>query len=247
MNYSWAPRPNPPSLEDPLNENVAAAIPEEIPSWIPLIEKSAFGAPCGVVEGRVNGDSFVGGPERKGQQTYNASAGLEAWHKFGLKDPEAPIPKPLQRTTTLPTKVYCDAQSSGSPGASTPLGQIGLGPATNGYAIPSNSQAAPSSPKPSKYDGSLVVKGFCLDVVTEVSDRVGGGKIIHDSALRIGGWDPDWKGREPLSKVPDKLCKYKSCIAQIFFCMANFLRADICCRQRPQRHKRSGLVSSCML
>ncbi|KAH9203526.1 hypothetical protein DL95DRAFT_472296 [Leptodontidium sp. 2 PMI_412] len=38
------------------------------------------------IEGRANWDGFLGGPERKGQQIYNASAGLYAWHKFGVHD-----------------------------------------------------------------------------------------------------------------------------------------------------------------
>ncbi|PVH72374.1 HET-domain-containing protein [Cadophora sp. DSE1049] len=201
----WAPPPNPPSHEDVLTEKSTAVVPEEMPSWIPLIGKSAFGDPRGVVEGRMNGDSFVGGPERKGQQTYNASAGLKAWHKFGLKESEVPIPKPPQRSTTFPTNFDDDAEPIGSAGAVTPPGQRSPFPATNGDAVPPNEQLATPSPKPQRYDGTLAVRGFCLDIVKEVSDRVGGGKIIHDDALKIGGWDPRWKGRESLDKVPDKL------------------------------------------
>jgi hypothetical protein len=43
------------------------------PSWIPCISGSAFGAPEDALNGRANGDSFVGDP---GRCNYNASLGI---------------------------------------------------------------------------------------------------------------------------------------------------------------------------
>ncbi len=202
-------------------------MPEKLPSWIPLISKSAFGDPRGVVEGRMNGDSFVGGPERKGQQTYNASAGLEAWHKFGSRASENALPVPPQRSTAFPTKFHGDSESSGSAGfMRSPSQRTTVPAATNGSRSLPNEQLALPTPKPQKYDGTLAVRGFCLDVVREVSDRVGYGKIIHDDALIIGGWKPQFKDRNILDDVPDRLCKLYTAVITLFLTSLILLQGE---------------------
>ncbi|KAG4437796.1 hypothetical protein IFR05_006731 [Cadophora sp. M221] len=205
--HSWAPRPKPLSREDILKAGSTATVPETLPSWIPLIEKSAFGEPHGVVEGRVNGDSFVGGPERRGQQKYNASLSLPAWHQFGKFDSGGPIPKLSRRSKTVPAKFNNKAGPSNSVGSLAPLAQGASAP-TSSTTAPLGEDPKPPSIKSSKYDGTLTLKGFCLDVVEQVSNRVAGGKIISDDALLIGGWDHKLKNITPqptLEDVPEKL------------------------------------------
>ncbi|RFU27148.1 hypothetical protein B7463_g9190, partial [Scytalidium lignicola] len=49
---------------------------EELPTWIPSIEKSSFGTVEQRIRGRVNGDSFVGNPIRNSRRIYSASGDL---------------------------------------------------------------------------------------------------------------------------------------------------------------------------
>ncbi|KAH8590712.1 heterokaryon incompatibility protein-domain-containing protein [Bisporella sp. PMI_857] len=65
---NWAPVPKP-------GEPV-------MPSWISLISSSAFGEPEAALQGRSNGDSFVGNPSRRHQKQYNASH---------ARDPGSPV------------------------------------------------------------------------------------------------------------------------------------------------------------
>lgn len=51
----------------------------KMPSWIPLLSHSPFGAPRQVPPGRVNGDSLVGHPDRK---CYNACGGMYTSVRF---------------------------------------------------------------------------------------------------------------------------------------------------------------------
>ncbi|KAH7407545.1 heterokaryon incompatibility protein-domain-containing protein [Cadophora sp. MPI-SDFR-AT-0126] len=201
----WAPCPKPLSREGVPKENSTASVPETMPSWIPRIEKSAFGEPHGVVAGRANGDSFVGGPERRGQQTYNASLNLPAWHEFGTYDTSPPRTKMFKKSKTFPYNKAGPSHSTGS-----------LGPVIQGIPIPATAATAGSAnqepklpyPKSPKYDGTLLLRGFCLDVVERVSDRVAGGRMIPDNALDMGGWDHKWKVNNTSDKiqpVPEKL------------------------------------------
>ena len=53
--------------------NNKSRVNAKIPSWVPLLTDSSFGAPHQVPYSRVNGDSLVGLPDRK---CYNACAGM---------------------------------------------------------------------------------------------------------------------------------------------------------------------------
>ena len=65
-------------LEKIKQEKVPAK--EQLPSWIPGVTRSPYGRPEDVLSGRVNGDSFVGGPDRK---NYNAAPGTFPLIRFG--------------------------------------------------------------------------------------------------------------------------------------------------------------------
>lgn len=102
----WAPLPRQKNTQEVLKEGGGSKEEGILPSWIPSIKGYAFGAPEDALNGRMNGDSFVGSLERQNQQHYNASAGLWPYVKFGkLKGPEAMLEPPelgLQRPTQPP-------------------------------------------------------------------------------------------------------------------------------------------------
>ncbi|KAH6714263.1 heterokaryon incompatibility protein-domain-containing protein [Leptodontidium sp. MPI-SDFR-AT-0119] len=167
---------------------------DTLPSWIPLIRHSAFGEPRYIVEGGANEDGFVGCPERKGQQIYNASAGSRAWHKFGVHDLKE---GKLREGFTF--RMNKHSRPSTSTGHSRPAALIAPKSEPNTLAEDSALKEETSSRMP-KYNGSLFLRGFCLDIISQVSSRVGGG-IIPSEALEMAGWGPKYKPQT----VPDKL------------------------------------------
>ncbi|KAI1441573.1 heterokaryon incompatibility protein-domain-containing protein [Annulohypoxylon stygium] len=58
---------------------------EELPSWIPLIQKSSHGTPAQRIRGRSNGDSFVGASHLTGHRNYSATLDLKPEYRFGYK------------------------------------------------------------------------------------------------------------------------------------------------------------------
>lgn len=199
----WAPLPKL-TPEQKIKLGNSGRDKEEMPTWVPFISHSAFGEPHGVLGGRVNGDSFVGGPERKGQQTYNASNNLRAWFKFGTYESEPSTN--LARRSTFPVNLMRPGSFSSTKAGERPnLSNIqeNVNHSRSDGAMKDLAAArGPSFPSPEKYDGTLSVRGFCLDQVHEVSGRVMGKGIIPAEALRMGGWPhPPPKGQE----VPDQL------------------------------------------
>ncbi|OCL06216.1 HET-domain-containing protein [Glonium stellatum] len=72
------------------------------PSWISKIADSSFGEPEDALQGRRNGDSFVGAPYRDSQKIYNASRGTITASDDFYFGPHEPIP--LSPTMSSPTK-----------------------------------------------------------------------------------------------------------------------------------------------
>ncbi|KAL8730911.1 MAG: hypothetical protein Q9181_004494 [Wetmoreana brouardii] len=69
-----------------------------IPSWVPVLTGSPFGDPEDALNGRSNGDSLVGHPDRK---RYNASRGTSAMVRFEdvpLQEPSEGPPSPLRES-----------------------------------------------------------------------------------------------------------------------------------------------------
>jgi len=198
----WAPLPKPLTKEQALKKGTSGRDKEEeMPTWVPFISHSAFGEPSSVLGGRVNGNSFVGGPERKGQQTYNACNGLRAYGRFGTYEPE-PSANPMRRQT-FPVNFMRQGSFSSNKGPG--LGKIQENEnhsRSDGAVKDLGTARRPSLPAPEKYDGTLTVKGFCLDWVQEVSGRVTGKGIIPVEALTMGGWIH--KGPDD-QDVPDQL------------------------------------------
>ncbi|KAE9376548.1 hypothetical protein N431DRAFT_529685 [Stipitochalara longipes BDJ] len=83
----WAPLPKPMKLTPSQHFDILKAghkaEEEKLPTWIPTVDGHAYGGPLGVLSGRKNGDSLVGGLERLNQQNYNASEDLQPYVKFG--------------------------------------------------------------------------------------------------------------------------------------------------------------------
>ncbi|KAM3074152.1 hypothetical protein ACMFMF_006174 [Clarireedia jacksonii] len=78
---NWAPMEEKKTRRELLYSSTVPAQDKVMPSWVPDIELSAFGAAHRKQRGRMNGDSFVDGSDR--QKTYNASLGLKPTFKFG--------------------------------------------------------------------------------------------------------------------------------------------------------------------
>ena len=151
-----------------------------LPSWIGLLEDSAFGPPH-THPGRDNADSLVGEPERS---TYNASNGLEADVYFGQTDhqsvlEEASVSNLLTARTVRPSGVSESMASLLQ--NSTP--DVGVNRMT-----------------PNKYDGRLFVKGLVLGRIAWTSSRVTEGVIPGEALRKLG-----WQLNDDLRYLPDQL------------------------------------------
>lgn len=149
----WAPQPKP-SLHSPM---------VEMPSWILPIEGHAFGGPKQLRKGRINGDSFVGGSERRSR--YTASGNLLPSVKFGKT-------KVVQEVVTKEVKQE--------------LGDYTKLPLQQKMELPP------------RFDGTLKVKGFQLDVIEQAEHVIG--HVISRTALELCGWS-----NEPGSSDIDQL------------------------------------------
>jgi hypothetical protein len=245
---SWAPLPKPENVEEILRRGTRGISPrgEELPSWIPLISRSAFGAPHVLRQGRINGDSFVGAAELQGRQIYSASGHLRPWTVFGisgiyespqsLSEAQPPSWPPqefgLSSSPTFMDRFWdldspdidqsgmgstadlsdlesttsdiWDSQSTASKDSSDKGSVTTVDFADTEFAIAlSRLGNMPISAKaPENHDGTLSVRGFILETITECSVRVLGKGIVPVEALTMGGWNH----RSPDNKeVPDQL------------------------------------------
>jgi hypothetical protein len=193
------------------------SIPQRMPSWITFIDKSPFGKPSEIQQGRLHGDSIVGKLERQGQRTYNASSGLRPWYEFGVLDSEELVhqrthiqfgelePEELEPPLAPPkrTSTFSGFRKLAKRTATFPLGAHGKIPIQPASDAPRPQlQAVSSKSGPKKHDGTLKVMGFRLGCVDEVSDRVSAEGVIVDEALVMGGWEGLAKEEQ---KVPDRL------------------------------------------
>jgi hypothetical protein len=179
----WAPRPKKPTKLQKLKLLKANRKEERetMPSWIPSIEGHAFGGPQGVLNGRKNGDSFVGSLTRQNQQYYNASAGLQPHVKFGKslarlmdEDEDSEIEPELPNGDHPPDSQHRTQTSNEIPVLTKPT---------------------------SKFDGTMFVRGFKLDRIDKTTGRVLNG-VIPMEAFEFGGW---LHNEEEDKEVPDQL------------------------------------------
>jgi hypothetical protein len=179
----WAPRPKKLNALEKLQvEKNGGKVDDKMPSWIPSIEGHAYGGPLGRLRGRSNGDSFVGGHARYKQ--YNASGELRPSFQFGKCQPTNP------RNNSR--KQHKDKLGDSLPEQNRSVVVGGV----NGMGAPAQPQ-----PHPKKFDGTLRVKGFKLDVIEMLSGRALDG-VIPSLALEWGGLP---KSDELPVEVPDRL------------------------------------------
>lgn len=190
----WAPRPKGLTRREILvrHRSDHTQEQEQMPSWIPSIEGHAYGGPKGVLGGRRNGDSFVGGLDRQNQQHYNASGGLPPHVEF-FKN----VPSEETKTAKSQEKV--------PPPRRQPVARLGtiLEGASISTSSTKDKRPPPPPARPNKFTGTIHVKGFRLDVIEKLSGRVLDG-VIPAEAFRFGGWDyrhEDLDGRQP-SDIP---------------------------------------------
>ncbi|RYO81800.1 hypothetical protein DL766_007133 [Monosporascus sp. MC13-8B] len=178
-----------------------------LPSWIKLVPESPYGQQSEGLNGRKNGDSFVGLP---GAKCYNASHNMGPAVRFttGLaKSPNSPM-----RSATKPT---------GNPQA-IPMRERESGKrryaVQNGAVPPKSPSSSPTSPiwkpfsqqesrveqatLPISTDSSMYVKGFVLGTITWNTSRIPDG-IIPQEALKKLGWIDE--GEFEYYDVPDRV------------------------------------------
>jgi hypothetical protein len=146
----WAPVPHELTTREKLKPGAESIKKEKMPTWIPSIKGHAFGAPEDALNGRMNGDSFVGRQERQNQQHYNASAGLLPWWKFGkCQKPDNEMAKHVQIQSLLSAKAVTESPQE---------------------AVTCSRE--PQTQQLRKFDGTLHVKGFSLGEITRRSGRI---------------------------------------------------------------------------
>jgi len=179
----WAPMPKRLTKREKVQLKIEGRQEEKehMPTWIPSIEGHVYGEPLGVFEGRRNADSLVGGVERQNQQHYRASKGLRPAVTFG---------KNKQRTTD--DEDFKDTSNQNS--------VIDEAEATS-----SQTKAAKQpQPRLNKFDGTLHIKGFKLEIIENLSGRVLNGVIPHE-AFEFGGWPKKSKDSLYPEDAPERL------------------------------------------
>jgi hypothetical protein len=193
----WAPRPKALTLReklalDPSDPRLDPNYEKEhMPSWIPSIDGHAYGGPKGVLGGRRHGDSFVGNLERQNQHNYNASSNLTPCVTF-------------VRCSNADSKKMEKLYASRSVPNRQPVARDNVRP--DQHQFTSEDKNVPP-PQPTKFNGTMHVKGFKLDVIEKLTGHVLDG-VIPAEAFKYGGWDykhEDLDGRNPsdLPPVPD--------------------------------------------
>jgi hypothetical protein len=147
----WAPKPKPSLYTKQIN----------LPSWILPIDGHAFGGPKKLpTQGRINGDSFVGLPERDGP--YKASGKIPPSFSFGKTN--AVIEKPVEEEIQIPG-TYATITPRSTYAAVTPRGEQEL---------------------PPQFDGILKVKGILLGTIKRTAPIAGG--VFSRMALELCCW-----------------------------------------------------------
>jgi hypothetical protein len=183
----WAPRPRSLTPRQKLERAEGGGCEEEaMPSWITSIEGHAYGGPRGVLDGRTNGDSLVGGLGRQNKQQYNASANLRPWVKFGKR-------KSLDQENGKVEKR--------EPNIVSPVGNV-LGNMTADQGPQPKVKEAATVPR--EFDGTMHVKGRQLGIIEKLTGRVLHG-VIPAEAFEYGGWPTTASEDKVPDEVPDRL------------------------------------------
>ncbi|KAL8642236.1 MAG: hypothetical protein Q9228_001055 [Teloschistes exilis] len=173
----WAPAKKRPSASIRLKrtKDTKNGLIAKIPSWVPTLAGSPFGDPEAALNGRLNGDSLVGYPDRK---AYNASRSKPA--SFRFEDyPISPI-----------------SDASGTKEPASPKTQNGF---VDGIADP----LLPKDKPHISHVFYMYVRGFKVDIITTVSARIAGGLLVRECLTMGDLEEPD--DHQSTDNVPDKL------------------------------------------
>ncbi|KAL2069399.1 hypothetical protein VTL71DRAFT_14078 [Oculimacula yallundae] len=150
-----------------------------MPTWASSIDKSAYSASYEALQGRRNGESFVGLPSKQNRTNYSASGNLKPSYKIKQHVRSA--------STTLNTSGSENTEHSNYIRESSE------------NSIDQTEQSDPSI-QISLTNICLFARGICLDTIGKVSPRVVHGMIMQE-AFAMGGYDD----RSELKKIPDDL------------------------------------------
>ncbi|KAI9743232.1 MAG: hypothetical protein M1818_003078 [Claussenomyces sp. TS43310] len=217
----WAPTPvkKRPTIQEKIR-GIKPIANEKLPSWIPLVSRSAYGTPEESLTGRVNGDSLVGSPQRK---PYNASPKTVAIWRFGETEeiqPTADSSTNTPITATSPAlhptdfvhshltkqvdKNAVDVTSSNGNSVYQypPPSPLRSGPDV--ATPPIASWRPPTEKKMMRSNGRMFVKGFRLDTIAELGSRVAQG-VIPRECLEMGGFESGADEHAAVDDIRDEL------------------------------------------
>lgn len=192
----------------------------EFPSWVPLLSGAPFGGPEDELNGRVNGDTFVGLPDHK---FYKAAGPTRA--KFWLGTVSEHNDRRELRSRVNSSEATMTGTTLQAEDGDNSINEEGMEQAGASRNPPQEQSTTPEEkilrsparpaadpcglekktkppppPKP-KFDGTLYVKGYEIDTVEQVSPRVPEG-IVGRECLKMGGWESN---QDVLTSVPEEL------------------------------------------
>ena len=162
---------------------------QPLPSWLPSIHKSAYGAAKETVNGRRNADSLVGVSNRRNNQHYCASADLQpVWEferfantvSFTQSNSVRPPPARRRPRTRQQSVVEEDAETANQ--QSDPSRETAFNKRRK-----LNETDDRAEDQPRKYNGTFCVRGIEIGTVEHCTTRAAGA-IIHLDVLKMFGW-----------------------------------------------------------
>ncbi|KAI6085111.1 hypothetical protein F4821DRAFT_241577 [Hypoxylon rubiginosum] len=192
-----------------------------LPSWIKTVPDSSYGQPSEELNGRKNGDSFVGLPDAR---IYNASRGKWPEIRFGMEPSGSPsfsdshVPDGDSASTPMATEtalthgvdsISINSQVTSRAPSPTNSHFSDRSSSSDSKILPDTpTSSSPTSPisehhDPKYQDSSIYVKGFVLGTVSWKTDPISAG-IIPQVALERLGWSRT-EGKAGCHPVPDQV------------------------------------------
>lgn len=191
----------------------------ELPSWIKTVPDSPYGQPGEALNGRKNGDSFVGLPDAK---FYNASRGKWPEVRFGMEASEptglsgSPVLGDGSASTHVATETALERRDSSKSGNTEEPSHSFSPESLSSRSSNLSSTRLPDTPATNSpispieghhdlndRDPSIYVKGFVLGAVSWKTDPIPDG-IIPQVALERLGWSRA-EGKVEYHSVPDQV------------------------------------------
>ncbi|KAI0900292.1 heterokaryon incompatibility protein-domain-containing protein [Annulohypoxylon nitens] len=175
----------------------------ELPSWIKTVPESPYGKQGEGLNGRKNGDSFVGLPNSR---FYNASRDKDPEVRFGMVMRESALESPVINDAPAITGIRPDSNEQGLPmdfSSTKPhFSDICVTPILETRShCRFNVRSKTPTRKLDERDPSIYVKGLVLSTVSWKTDPIPDG-IVPQGALQRLGWSYD---EDEVFSVPDKV------------------------------------------